>query len=119
MTCDKIVAARVSGWSDGEAARMLGCVRVRAVLDERAARMLALGNVLRMLIERFDRVGVIERTFTPRRAAAGDLEALKLAAQCRCQRSRTTELILGRAPSSSPLSALDPARIMNPGVVVS
>jgi hypothetical protein len=118
MTCDKIVAARVSGWSDGEAARMLGCVRVRAVLDERAARMLALGNVLRMLIERFDRVGVIERTFTPR-AAAGDLEALKLAAQCRRQRSRTTELILERAPSSSPVSALNPARIMNPGVVVS
>jgi hypothetical protein len=50
---------------------------VRAALDERAARRLAPENVERMLVESFDRIRVIERTFAPR-AAAGDVEALKL-----------------------------------------
>jgi hypothetical protein len=36
-------------------------------------------------------------------AAAGDVEALKLVAQCRRQRARTAKLILQRAPTSRPM----------------
>jgi hypothetical protein len=76
--------------------------RVRAALDASAERMLAPENVPRILIESLDSVGVLERTLTPR-AAAGDVEALKLVAQCRRQRERTAKLILERAPTSNPV----------------
>jgi hypothetical protein len=100
----EILALRVSGVSEREICRRFGCTmeRVDAVLDAHAARKLAPENVLRMLIESVDRVGVIERTLTPR-AVAGDVEALKLVAQCRRQRSRAAKLILERAPTSSPM----------------
>ena len=78
-------------------ARWSGCGRRSS-----AERMLAPENVPRILIESLDSVGVLERTLTPR-AAAGDVEALKLVAQCRRQREGTAKLILERAPTSNPV----------------
>jgi hypothetical protein len=100
----EILALRVSGVSEREICLKLGCPlpRVHAVLDAHAARKLAPENVQRMLIASVDRLGTIERTLTPR-AAAGDVEALKLVAQCRRQRARTAKLILQRAPTSRPM----------------
>ena len=68
----EILALRVAGVSEREVCQRLGCSvdRAHAVLDEHAARKLAPENAERMLVESFDRIRVIERTFTPRAAAA-------------------------------------------------
>ncbi len=98
------VASRVLGVPEREICRELGCSpgRERAALDERAARVLAPENVEGMLIERLDNVGAIERGSTPK-AKAGDVEALKLVAQCRRRQVRTAKFILQRLPAFNPV----------------
>ena len=94
----KIVAARVSGVSEGEICDRFGCTmeRARAVLDASAERMLTPENVQRMLIESLGTFGAIQRTL----AAKGDKALVR---QCRRQRARTAKLILERAPTSNPV----------------
>jgi hypothetical protein len=70
--------------------RQRGAGGCGATLDEHTAYP---KNVLRSLIESFDRLGAIERIY----AEAGDVETLKLVAQCRRQRALTAKLIWQRA----------------------
>jgi hypothetical protein len=82
----RILDMRVMGVPEREICRRLGVTiaQIHAVLDAHARVKFAPENIERMLVESFDRIRVIERTLTPR-AAAGDVEALKLVAQCRRQ----------------------------------
>lgn len=100
----QILDMRIKGVSEFEICRRLGVTitQIHAVLDAHARVKFTSENVERMLIESVARLGVIERTHTPR-AVAGDAEAVKLVRQARWQRERTAKLVLQRAPTSNPM----------------
>jgi hypothetical protein len=81
----EIVAALVSGLSERDVCRRLGCTigRVRAALDERAARRTVAG----MRAESLATLDALERAWAAR-AKAGYRESKALLARIRRQRAR-------------------------------